>query len=84
MKKAYEKPEIVFENFSLSTNIAAGCEVKTNLPGNKTCGLDFSGVIIFLDGMTGCTETVTNTGGDGSYNGICYHVPSGKNNLFNS
>ena len=84
MKKVYAKPEIVFESFSLSQNIAAGCEVKTNLPGNKTCGLDFSGVVIFLDSISGCVEKITSEGGDGSYNGICYHVFTGESNLFNS
>lgn len=83
MKKTYEKPMIVFEDFSLCTNIAAGCEVKTETWGNKTCGMDFSGVMIFLDTMTGCVEKVDSVGGDGDYNGICYHVPYGTN-LFNS
>lgn len=84
MKKVYEKPEITFESFTLSQNIAADCEVKTGLPSNNSCGMDFSGITIFLDTMNGCDEKITSEGGDGEYNGICYHVPSGNANLFNS
>lgn len=85
MKKIYSKPEIAFESFSMSTNIAAGCEQPTNLPSNNECGLDFSGVYIFLDTMSGCVEKVPSDGGDGEWNTICYHVPDGgKNNLFTS
>lgn len=88
MKKAYSKPEIVFENFSLSTNIAGDCEVKTWLPSNNSCGLEFTGIgKVFLDTMGGCTEEdgypIPSVGGDGEFNGLCYHVPYGDN-LFNS
>lgn len=85
MKKRYQKPEILFEAFSVSTNIASDCEVKTNSPSNSTCGMDFSGLKVFMDGMNGCSDIgVTNQGGDGEWNGICYHIPSGDKNLFNS
>lgn len=85
MKKFYTKPEIMFESFTLSTNIAGDCEEKTHLPSNNTCGLDFSGLVVFLEGMNGCKDIqVDNVGGDGDYNGLCYHVPAGDKNLFNS
>lgn len=85
MKKVYSKPEIMFEDFTLSTNIAGDCEVKTNLPSNSTCGMDFSGLKVFMTGISGCTDiAVDNVGGDGQWNSICYHVPSGGDNLFNS
>ena len=84
MKKRYEKPQIVFEDFTLSTNIAGDCDVQTNLPSNSTCGMDFSGLHVFLDEMDGCADIeITNVGGDGDFNGICYHIPYGDN-LFNS
>lgn len=84
MKKKYIKPNIIFESFTLSTNIAGDCEVKTNLPSNNTCGMDFSGLHVFLDSVTGCSDIqITDEGGDGDFNQICYHVPSGEN-LFNS
>ena len=82
MKKAYKKPEIVFENFSLSTSIAAGCENPTNLPSKNQCGLDFSGLMVFMNGMTGCEDIQIAEGDD--FDGICYHVPTEQNNLFTS
>lgn len=85
MKKAYEKPQIMFESFAVSTNIAGDCEVQTALPSNNTCGLDFSGLVVFMKGMNGCSNIqVDNEGGDGDYNGICYHVLTGDKNLFAS
>lgn len=84
MKKTYSKPEIVFESFSLSQSIAAGCDVKTNTPAQGQCGLDFGGLMLFLDSMSGCPDIpVTSEGGDGEYNNICYHTVYGDN-LFNS
>ena len=49
MRKAYSKPQIMFEDFTLSTNIAAGCEVKTNTPSQMQCayGEDDFGYPIF-------------------------------------
>ena len=84
MKKPYSKPQIVFESFSLSQNIAAGCEVVTNTPSRNQCGIDFSGAMVFMEGMTGCEHIqVDNVGGDGEWNTICYHIPTGQN-LFTS
>ena len=89
MKKAYSKPVIIFESFSTSQNIAAGCEVKTNTPAQGKCGIEWGTEILFLDSVGSlCTgdSRVTDVGGDGESNGICYHVFSnnGENNLFNS
>jgi len=86
MKKTYKKPIAIIENFSLATSIAGDCETKTNMPSNNSCGLDFSGVTVFMQDMGGCAGgiEVDNLGGDGEFNGICYHVPTGDNNLFNS
>ena len=81
MKKVYSKPQIMFESFTLSTNIAAGCEFKTNTPSARQCGYgeDIFGVSIFVDGITDCKAKYP----DG-YNGLCYHVPTETTNLFNS
>lgn len=88
--KKYTKPMIVFESFTLSTNIAGDCDVKTNLPTNETCGMDFSGYAVFMDGMEGCGDFPISTTPDGEgyfstgpNNTICYHTFEGKN-LFNS
>lgn len=82
MKKVYSKPQILFESFTLSANIAAGCEVKTNTPSQYQCayGEDDFGQPIFVEGVTACVSKPQ--GGD--YNGICYHNPYDSNNLFNS
>lgn len=81
MKKTYSKPEIMFESFTMSTNIAAGCEKIFGLYARGSCGIPTStpGVIIFNSGD--CTDP----GGDeATYNGLCYHVPTEGDNLFNS
>ena len=90
MKKTYMKPEIMFEDFTLTTNIAAGCESQdVNASTINSCGLDFSGVAIFIEGMTGCLGGIEvpdpDRTGDAQdpYTGICYHNPSGTN-IFNS
>lgn len=85
MRKYYSKPEIFFEDFSLSTSITVGCEVENDTPSKDQCGIYFEGLgNVFLATITGCT------GADGfpveldGYNGICYHVPTDAGILFNS
>ena len=87
MKKAYSKPEILFEDFTLTTNIAAGCE-RTDVNATlNACGIDFGDFIVFMEGMNGCRDMKIKPeegfGGDGAFAGICYQVPAGTN-LFNS
>lgn len=83
MKRKYTKPFIVFEDFCLSTNIAAGCDQTINTSSVDVCGYldprDPSGKYVFTTLITGCQRTQP----DG-YNGICYHNPSETTNLFNS
>lgn len=90
MKKNYVKPEIMFEDFSLSNSIAANCEKITRTQTENACGYEIgiSGQIVFIDENTGCnyTEVITDTTGSYIMNGtnkVCYHVPDGYN-LFNS
>lgn len=82
MKRTYTKPEIVFEDFTLSTNIAAGCEVRTDTQARGQCGYAWGGKVLFLDGVAGCSDIIKNDGE--FFNGLCYHNPSDLNNLFNS
>ena len=82
MKKKYEKPMILVENFSLSTTVAGGCEVKTDTQNSGNCGLDFGDGTIFLTDVAGCMVQVEVD--DAGNNGMCYHVPIETNNLFNS
>lgn len=85
MKKVYTKPQIEFESFTLCNSIAAGCEVTTNLPSANRCGVMFSGVSVFMSGMTGCEGMpIISEGGDGDFNGLCYHVSTNGYNLFTS
>lgn len=84
MRKAYSKPQIMFEDFTLSTNIAAGCEVITYTPNSGTCAYKFTDEFgdtwnVFVSDVLACG---TNEG-DRPYNGVCYHLPDDKN-VFNS
>lgn len=85
MKKTYTKPEIVFEDFSLCTSIAANCEIIIDAPASGTCGYAYEGG----NGQTMFTKQyATNVCNlqidDDENNGFCYHVPIESNNLFNS
>lgn len=86
MKKTYTKPEIVFESFSLSTNIAGDCESIVDNPTKGTCGVLgnepgvdnlFSASVVGFDGCQMWSDT-------DAYDGFCYHVPDDNHELFNS
>lgn len=84
MKKTYTKPQIVFESFVVSANIAGDCDPKTNTPSLNSCPYtyedEFLGTVkLFIEGVNACTTKDA----DGEYNGFCYHVFTG-NSLFNS
>ena len=83
MKKTYTAPEILFEDFVLSTNIAGDCDPKTGTPSQGTCAYtyedEFLGTVkLFVSDVDAC-KTVE---ADGEYNGICYHTFA--DTLFNS
>ena len=81
MKKKYEKPQIMFEDFTLTNSIAGDCEIKVKNPSRDSCPYQLrTGEQIFISNLTGC---ITHED-DGDYNGICYHVPIESNNLFAS
>ena len=89
MKKAYSKPEIFFEDFSLSTSITAGCEKR---PANATddgCGVRWGNIFIFTANVSGCTNKIVEGSTEGNWvdehnNGLCYHNPSDVFNVFSS
>ena len=85
MKKRYQKPEVYFEDFELSANIATGCEFKSN-HWKDGCGYDLvGGRVVFLDGVQVCNVTPPPDGDkDAPFYGICYHVPTDTTNLFTS
>ena len=80
MKKAYVKPEIYFESFELSANIATACPKATHTPSDNMCGVNIDGVgMVFLYAIAECKYK----GADGDYS-TCYHNPDSNLNLFNS
>ena len=87
MKKRYEKPQIVFEDFTLSTNIAGDCGTIIDGQSLGNCALEGTGGInVFILGVFACEFTPTDMGfvNDDAYDGICYHVPIPSQSLFNS
>ncbi|MBR0302518.1 MAG: hypothetical protein IJQ80_01565 [Clostridia bacterium] len=79
MKKAYTKPTIVFDSFTVDTCIAA-CANPSGQHAQGTCGVvDISGFTVFTEDISGCTFPV-----DDEYNDMCYYVPSGDATLFGS
>lgn len=81
MKKIYSKPDVMFESFTLSTNIAA-CANDTDLSSRDVCGYPWypAGKILFSDSISQCNVYHD---GDAS-NPICYHNPTESTNVFNS
>ena len=83
MKKAYVKPKIIFEDFTLSTNIALNCEVETSLPSvDDRCGIRFDGD--FFEGLMIFDEWCALRPSESGYDTLCYHNPSDDYNLFAS
>ena len=91
MKKTYTKPEISFESFLMSTNIAGDCEIRANTNTNyNTCGHVYGDKILFGDDLYGCKRHGSNSllfkpyeEKDG-YDSFCYHTPTEASNIFNS
>jgi hypothetical protein len=53
MKKVYTKPEIMFEDFTLSTNIAGDCEGEFVNATKGSCAVTGTGgVMIFSENIT--------------------------------
>ena len=83
MKKAYMKPEIMFESFAPAVSIALNCEVQPNHQATiQACGHTPEGALhsIFMEPHMGCFTKVR----DGEYNGICYDSPNESWSLMNS
>lgn len=88
MKKAYSAPDILFESFTLSTNIAGDCEAPyVNNASKGTCAVLGTGDVAVFDSKVGdaCDFNPSHFGQPEDFWGeLCYHVPSADNNLFNS
>ena len=86
MKKAYSKPQILFDDFELAQDIAAGCEAIANHAMNQCAWNDpFTGVSVFVKSIDACDITPQENDPEVSpYDSLCYHVPSETYNLFTS
>ena len=74
MKKVYSKPDIAYEDFSLSSSIAY-CDIKANFRQGD-CGYSYSpGIVFFSNNVAQCNIDTDE---------ICYDNPSGMTNLFGS
>ena len=90
MKKTYSKPEIMFEDFTMSESIATGCEKIAN-QALFECKYMYSRKYEIFAAEHGCRDSldVERDPVTGDYifpqdNGLCYHVPAESNNLFTS
>jgi len=86
MKKKYEKPQIIIENFSLATTIAGTSESIVDNATKGTCAvLGTGGIAMFSGTISACEFKPQDMGGkDDEWDGFCYHVPTEYSNLFNS
>lgn len=81
MKKVYTKPQIAFESFQLTSNIAGDCTTRPHLTDETTCGYRVDDSWIIFQGNPPCNFPI---GQDGRYDKICYHVPTGDISVFTS
>ena len=83
MKKSYVKPQVYFENFQLSTNIAGECGTDREFFGNHSTGDVCTWIgdepnTVFTQSNTGCYYKPNSEGK------ICYDIPLSANRIFGS
>lgn len=76
-KKRYQKPEVSFVDFTLSSSIAETCERQATYTNENTCTYENNGWILF--GASNGECVLRNQEED-----FCYHNPTMFNNLFGS
>lgn len=76
MKKTYVKPQVYFEDFQLSANIAGNCGTAVHHSEGMCTEIEGVGSI-FADG---CTFSV----GDDGNSQFCYHAPDANTRIFSS
>ena len=81
MRKAYTKPNIVFDSFNIDMNIAA-CAKAIGEHGQGSCAANVSGFMVFTSDISGCTFTQAD--GDDNVFHLCYYVSSADQTLFGS
>ena len=80
MKKVYQEPQILIENFRLTDHIMAQCSFRVNLSDVVTTCFseDISGgggEIVFTTYIDYLCTVWSDT--EGNYEGICYNMPEG-------
>lgn len=86
MKKAYSKPQIAFDDFELSTSIAAGCGAVSHHVLHA-CGLfdpDLEGTVFTASMTSVCNIKVPDNNDTYEMIGVCYEVPIEDSQLFSS
>lgn len=83
MSKAYSKPDIVFEDFSLSTSIA-NCDIDTRTSHQWDCYLTIGSMKVFSTSVIGCKTSADIVVPEDEFAGICYHIPYNGMRAFNS
>ena len=87
--KAYVKPQLQVEYFTLSQNIANGCNApggggtlgKPNHWDKSTCGWDLGNWVIWAEAAK-CQNELA--GPEENIVGLCYNNPNGGYTIFNS
>ena len=80
MKKEYKKPELLFDSFELSVNIAAGCSSNHRVGlSENACGLVVPGI-----GTAFVSEPICTYVPQEDESGWCYHVPTADTRHFGS
>ena len=79
MKKMYEKPIVIIEDFTLCENVAAGCELKSN-HAKDSCAYEDYGWMTFTSSISACEDVQI----DQEDEKLCYHVPTEAYNIFTS
>lgn len=77
MKKEYCKPQIIFDNFVLSQDIAAGCEFISNA-NEDSCYVEVVMGKLFTSSACNLFPA------PGFYDRICYDAPSDDSQVFSS
>ena len=87
MKKEYKKPDYLFVDFEMDTNIASSCEIRIAGHGWETCPIELDdgrGITFTIFGsayVNDCTFSYETA--QGMFD-ICYMTALPNNNLFGS
>lgn len=79
MKKSYVKPQVFYEDFQLSANIAETCGSATHTYTANTCVWEYGNLVLF---MNVCKDNAADF--DTSTGKTCYHHPTSEVSLFAS